>query len=178
MTVLPRIDCVLMVVGSGVSTQNEVEEGMSRLSKATSAGRGAEQGRGACPKRLLLAWPPDRRWCVDSGYSIRIAVSHSFLRLSFRPATPCHGGVCRGSVLAPDGFTVMAEHLRALVVLMILGVGYFYAARGALSQLLAEETFKRWRNLVAGGDGCAVPLAQHLAVLPDARCHFAGLSAP
>ena len=34
MTVLPRMDCVLMVVGSGVSTQNEVEEGMSRLSKA------------------------------------------------------------------------------------------------------------------------------------------------
>ena len=34
MTVLPRMDCVLMVIGSGVSTQNEVEEGMSRLSKA------------------------------------------------------------------------------------------------------------------------------------------------
>ncbi len=41
----------------------------------------------------------------------------------------------------------MAEHLRALLVLMILSLGYFYAARGALSQLLPEETFKRWRNL-------------------------------
>ncbi len=38
MTVLPRIDCVLMVVGSGVSTQNEVEEAMSRLSKANLLG--------------------------------------------------------------------------------------------------------------------------------------------
>jgi hypothetical protein len=41
----------------------------------------------------------------------------------------------------------MSEHLRALLVLMFLGVGYFYAARGVLSQLLPEETFKRWRNL-------------------------------
>lgn len=38
MTVLPRIDCVLMVVGSGVSTQNEVEEAMSRLSTANILG--------------------------------------------------------------------------------------------------------------------------------------------
>lgn len=38
MTVLPRLDCVLMVVGSGVSTQNEVEESMSRLSKANLLG--------------------------------------------------------------------------------------------------------------------------------------------
>lgn len=38
MTVLPRIDCVLMVVGSGVSTQNEVEEAMGRLSKAKLLG--------------------------------------------------------------------------------------------------------------------------------------------
>ncbi|MGS5086941.1 CpsD/CapB family tyrosine-protein kinase [Hydrogenophaga sp. A37] len=38
MTVLPRIDCVLMVVGSGASTQNEVEEAMGRLSKANLLG--------------------------------------------------------------------------------------------------------------------------------------------
>lgn len=38
MTVLPRVDCVLMVVGSGVSTQSEVEESMSRLSKANLLG--------------------------------------------------------------------------------------------------------------------------------------------
>lgn len=38
MTVLPRIDCVLMVVGSGVSTQSEVEEAMNRLSKANLLG--------------------------------------------------------------------------------------------------------------------------------------------
>lgn len=38
MAVLPRIDCVLMVVGSGVSTQNEIEETMSRLSKASLLG--------------------------------------------------------------------------------------------------------------------------------------------
>lgn len=38
MTVLPRIDCVLMVVASGVSTQNEVEEAMNRLSKAELLG--------------------------------------------------------------------------------------------------------------------------------------------
>lgn len=38
MSVLPRIDCVLMVVGSGVSTENEVEEAMSRLSKANLLG--------------------------------------------------------------------------------------------------------------------------------------------
>lgn len=38
MTVLPRIDCVLMVVGSGMSTQNEVEEAMNRLSKANLLG--------------------------------------------------------------------------------------------------------------------------------------------
>lgn len=38
MTILPRIDCVLMVVGSGVSTQKEVEEAMNRLSKANFLG--------------------------------------------------------------------------------------------------------------------------------------------
>lgn len=38
MTVLPRIDCVLMVVGSGASTQSEVEESMNRLSKANLLG--------------------------------------------------------------------------------------------------------------------------------------------
>lgn len=38
MSVLPRIDCVLMVVGSGVSTKIEVEEAMSRFSKANLLG--------------------------------------------------------------------------------------------------------------------------------------------
>lgn len=38
MTVLPRIDCVLMVVGSGASTSNEVEEAMNRVSKANLLG--------------------------------------------------------------------------------------------------------------------------------------------
>lgn len=38
MTVLPRIDCVLMVVGSGASTQSEVEESMNRVSKANLLG--------------------------------------------------------------------------------------------------------------------------------------------
>ncbi len=41
----------------------------------------------------------------------------------------------------------MAEHLRALVVLLVLGWVYFYAIRNAVSQLLPAETFKRWRNL-------------------------------
>ena len=38
MTVLPRIDCVLLVVCSGASTQNEVEEAMNRFSKASLLG--------------------------------------------------------------------------------------------------------------------------------------------
>lgn len=38
MTVLPRVDCVLMVVGSGVSTQSEVEEAMSRISRGNLLG--------------------------------------------------------------------------------------------------------------------------------------------
>ena len=38
MSVLPRVDCVLMVVGSGVSTQTEIEEAMNRLSKANLMG--------------------------------------------------------------------------------------------------------------------------------------------
>lgn len=33
LAVLPRIDCVLMVVGNGVSTKKEIEESMTRLSK-------------------------------------------------------------------------------------------------------------------------------------------------
>ncbi|WP_066265872.1 CpsD/CapB family tyrosine-protein kinase [Hydrogenophaga palleronii] len=33
LALLPRIDCVLMVVGNGVSTRKEIEESMSRLSK-------------------------------------------------------------------------------------------------------------------------------------------------
>lgn len=40
----------------------------------------------------------------------------------------------------------MAEYLRALLVLMIFGAGYFYVARGALAQLIPDATFKRWRN--------------------------------
>lgn len=38
MTVLPRIDCVLMVVASGLSTDKEVEEAMLRLSKVNVLG--------------------------------------------------------------------------------------------------------------------------------------------
>lgn len=38
MTVMPRMDCVLLVVGSGVSTQGEIEEAMSRLGKANMLG--------------------------------------------------------------------------------------------------------------------------------------------
>ncbi len=38
MTVLPRVDCVLMVVGSGVSTQSEVEEAMSRITRGNLLG--------------------------------------------------------------------------------------------------------------------------------------------
>lgn len=34
LAVLPQIDCVLMVVGNGTSTRKEIEESMSRLSKA------------------------------------------------------------------------------------------------------------------------------------------------
>lgn len=41
----------------------------------------------------------------------------------------------------------MAEHFRALLVLMVLSMAYFYAARGAIYQLLPETTFKSWRNL-------------------------------
>lgn len=33
LALLPRIDCVLMIVGNGVSTRKEIEESMSRLSK-------------------------------------------------------------------------------------------------------------------------------------------------
>lgn len=38
MTILPRIDCVLLVVGSGSSTESEVEEAMNRLAKANLLG--------------------------------------------------------------------------------------------------------------------------------------------
>lgn len=41
----------------------------------------------------------------------------------------------------------MAEYLRALLVLMVIGTVYFYAARGALLPILGDETFKRWRAL-------------------------------
>lgn len=38
MAVLPRVDCVLLVIGSGVSAERDVEEAMSRLSKANLLG--------------------------------------------------------------------------------------------------------------------------------------------
>jgi len=38
MAVLPRVDCVLMVIGSGVSSERDVEEAMNRLSKASLLG--------------------------------------------------------------------------------------------------------------------------------------------
>lgn len=34
LAILPRIDCVLMVVGNGISTRKEIEEAMNRLSKS------------------------------------------------------------------------------------------------------------------------------------------------
>lgn len=40
----------------------------------------------------------------------------------------------------------MPEHLRALVVVLVFGVGCFYVARGAIApSLLPLDTFKRWR---------------------------------
>ncbi|MCB2017480.1 MAG: O-antigen ligase family protein [Hydrogenophaga sp.] len=41
----------------------------------------------------------------------------------------------------------MAEHLRALVVVMACALGYFYVARAAVTQILPESTYRRWRNL-------------------------------
>lgn len=41
----------------------------------------------------------------------------------------------------------MPEHLRAMLVVVFLGGGFFLAARGATASLLPEPTFKRWRNL-------------------------------
>jgi len=41
----------------------------------------------------------------------------------------------------------MAEHLRALIVLMALSLVFFQVARGAVFQLIPEATFRRWRNL-------------------------------
>lgn len=38
MTLLPRIDCVLLVVASGASTEGEIEETMNRLAKANLLG--------------------------------------------------------------------------------------------------------------------------------------------
>lgn len=38
MAILPRIDCVLMVVASGMSTEKEIEESMARLSRANLLG--------------------------------------------------------------------------------------------------------------------------------------------
>lgn len=38
MAILPRVDCVLLVVGNGTSTRKEVEEAMNRLSKAPLVG--------------------------------------------------------------------------------------------------------------------------------------------
>ena len=41
----------------------------------------------------------------------------------------------------------MAEHVRALIVLMALSLVFFQVVRGAVSQLIPEATFRRWRNL-------------------------------
>jgi hypothetical protein len=41
----------------------------------------------------------------------------------------------------------MAEHVRALIVLMAFSLVFFQVARGAVSHLLPEATFRRWRNL-------------------------------
>jgi hypothetical protein len=41
----------------------------------------------------------------------------------------------------------MAEYLRALLVVMVIGVAYFLTVRKALLDLLPQDTFNRWRNL-------------------------------
>lgn len=41
----------------------------------------------------------------------------------------------------------MPEHIRAFIVVMGLALGYFFVARRAASELLADDTFKRWRNV-------------------------------
>ncbi|MBA4266452.1 MAG: ligase, partial [Comamonadaceae bacterium] len=41
----------------------------------------------------------------------------------------------------------MAEHLRALVVVLVLSGGFFWVVRPAAMQWVAEETFLRWRNV-------------------------------
>lgn len=41
----------------------------------------------------------------------------------------------------------MPEHIRALVVVLALGMGVFVAARGAVVQTVPAATYKRWRNL-------------------------------
>lgn len=41
----------------------------------------------------------------------------------------------------------MAEHLRALLTVLLFSLVYFYVARGAALQLLPEDTFKRWRKI-------------------------------
>lgn len=41
----------------------------------------------------------------------------------------------------------MPEHIRALIVVLALGMGVFMAARGAVVQLVPEATYKRWRKL-------------------------------
>ena len=38
MAVLPHIDCVLMIVGSGVSTKAEIDEAMTRVARANLIG--------------------------------------------------------------------------------------------------------------------------------------------
>lgn len=41
----------------------------------------------------------------------------------------------------------MPEHIRALVVVLALGMGVFVAARNAMTPLVPLATYKRWRNL-------------------------------
>lgn len=41
----------------------------------------------------------------------------------------------------------MPEHIRALVVVLLLAVTFFHFAKRALPDILPEDTFKRWRNL-------------------------------
>lgn len=79
----------------------------------------------------------------------------------------------------------MPESLRALLVLMFLGLGYFYAAQGALSQLLPDETYKRWRNLWVGSTLtlflthslwlCIVILAATYLIVRRREAHVMGL---
>lgn len=41
----------------------------------------------------------------------------------------------------------MPEHIRAFIVVMALALSYFFVARRAVSKLLSNDSFQRWRNV-------------------------------